>query len=171
MAERGASAFGGLLRQLRVQARLTQEELAEAAALSPRTVSDLERGINRTAHKETANLLAGALGLAGQERALFVAAARGRQATAGTATAASHTGLTSAGVLQIEGDGEMLSTTALVGRDSELAVLVGLMTGVAAGRGGAVLIEGEPGIGKSALVRAALTEVPTATCQVFWGAG
>ena len=58
--------------------RLTQEELAEAAQLSPRSVSDLERGINRTARKDTAELLAGALGLAGPARELFVAAARGR---------------------------------------------------------------------------------------------
>jgi DNA-binding CsgD family transcriptional regulator len=34
-----------------------------------------------------------------------------------------------------------------------------------------VLIEGEPGIGKSALVRAAVAKVPEAGCQVFWGAG
>src|SRR5215467_336613 len=171
MAERGASAFGGLLRQLRAREQLTQEELAEAATLSARTISDLERGINRTAHKETAELLAGALGLVGQERALFVAAARGRQTTTGTATAVWHTGLTSAGVVQIEPGGGMPATTALVGRDRELAVLADLMTQVAAGRGGAVLIEGEPGIGKSALVRAALAEVAIAGCQVFWGAG
>ena len=37
------------MRQLRAEARLTQEELAEAASLSPRSVSDLERGIGRTA--------------------------------------------------------------------------------------------------------------------------
>jgi transcriptional regulator with XRE-family HTH domain len=60
------------------RARLTQEELAEAADLSPRSVSDLERGINRTARKDTAELLADALGLAGPARELFVAAARGR---------------------------------------------------------------------------------------------
>ena len=35
---------------------LNQEELAEAAGLSPRSVSDLERGINRTARKDTAEL-------------------------------------------------------------------------------------------------------------------
>src|SRR5262249_20515542 len=64
VAEAGLS-FAGLLRQLRAEARLTQEEVAEAASLSPRSVSDLERGINRTAHKDTAQLLAGALGLAG----------------------------------------------------------------------------------------------------------
>ena len=60
---------------------------------------------------------------------------------------------------------------ALIGRDSELAMLAGLVTQVAAGRGGSMLIVGEPGIGKSALVRAALAEAAEAGCQVFWGAG
>ena len=78
MVEQPSLSFAGLLRQLRAEARLTQEELAEAAGVSPRTVSDLERGINRTAHKDTAVLLADALGLAGPVRGLFVAAARGR---------------------------------------------------------------------------------------------
>jgi DNA-binding CsgD family transcriptional regulator/tetratricopeptide (TPR) repeat protein len=41
----------------------------------------------------------------------------------------------------------------------------------AAGRGSAVLIEGEPGVGKSALVRAATAEAADLGCQVFWGAG
>jgi transcriptional regulator with XRE-family HTH domain len=77
MAEQPAPGFAGLLRQLRAEAGLTQEELAEAAGLSPRSVSDLERGINRTARKDTAVLLSGALGLAEPVRALFVAAARG----------------------------------------------------------------------------------------------
>jgi DNA-binding CsgD family transcriptional regulator/tetratricopeptide (TPR) repeat protein len=57
---------------------------------------------------------------------------------------------------------------ALVGRHSEMALLNGLIRQLARGRGGSVLIEGEPGIGKSALVRAAVAE---AGCQVFWGAG
>ena len=60
---------------------------------------------------------------------------------------------------------------ALVGRDSEMALLTGLIREVARGRGGSVLIEGEPGIGKSALVRAAVAGAPEAGCQVFWGAG
>ncbi len=77
MGQQPALKFSGLLRHLRAEARLTQEELAEAAGLSPRSVSDLERGINRTARKDTALLLAGALGLAGSVRAAFVAAARG----------------------------------------------------------------------------------------------
>jgi transcriptional regulator with XRE-family HTH domain len=70
--------FADLLRQLRTEARLTQEELADAAGVSPRSVSDLDPGINRTARKDTALLLAGALSLTGQVRAAFVAAARGR---------------------------------------------------------------------------------------------
>jgi transcriptional regulator with XRE-family HTH domain len=77
MTGQPARGFAGLLRQLRAEAGLTQEELAEAAGLSPRSVSDLERGINRTARKDTAVLLGGALGLAEPVRALFVAAARG----------------------------------------------------------------------------------------------
>ena len=45
MAGQPVLEFAGLLRQLRAEAGLTQEELAEAAGLSPRSVSDLERGI------------------------------------------------------------------------------------------------------------------------------
>src|SRR6266702_2257350 len=60
---------------------------------------------------------------------------------------------------------------ALVGRDSEMALLTVLIKEVARGRGSSVLIEGEPGIGKSALVRAAVAAAPEAGCQVFWGAG
>ena len=78
MAEQPAMRFAGLLRQLRAEAGMTQEELAEAAKLSSRSVSDLERGINRTARKDTAALLAGALGLAEPVHDVFVAAARGR---------------------------------------------------------------------------------------------
>jgi predicted ATPase/DNA-binding CsgD family transcriptional regulator/transcriptional regulator with XRE-family HTH domain len=78
MAEEPAQGFAGLLRRLRAQAGMTQEALAGAARLSPRSVSDLERGINRTAREDTARLLANALGLADPVRALFIGAARGR---------------------------------------------------------------------------------------------
>jgi DNA-binding CsgD family transcriptional regulator/tetratricopeptide (TPR) repeat protein len=64
-----------------------------------------------------------------------------------------------------------LTRRPLVGRDSELAALVSLISDVAGGRGSSALIEGEPGIGKSALVRAAVAEGADLGCQVFWGAG
>ena len=88
MAEQPGLSFAGLLRQLRAEAKLTQEELAAAAGVSVRSVSNLERGINRTAHKDTAVLLAGALGLAGPAEELFVAAARGNASAAQVLAAA-----------------------------------------------------------------------------------
>ena len=73
VTDQSAVSFAGLLRRLRAEARLTQEELAAAAGVSPRAVSNLERGFSRTAHKDTAVLLAGALGLAGPAGEMFVA--------------------------------------------------------------------------------------------------
>jgi tetratricopeptide (TPR) repeat protein/transcriptional regulator with XRE-family HTH domain len=72
--------FAGVLRGLRARAGLTQEQLAEKAGLSPRTVSDLERGLASTPHKDTVRLLADALELGGWARVEFEAAARGRVA-------------------------------------------------------------------------------------------
>ena len=78
VTEPPAVPFGGLLRRLRIDAGLTQEELAEAARLSYRSISDLERGISLAPRKETIRLLADALNLAGAERTEFEAAARWR---------------------------------------------------------------------------------------------
>jgi tetratricopeptide (TPR) repeat protein/transcriptional regulator with XRE-family HTH domain len=83
-----AETFSVLLRRLRTDAGLTQEELAEAAKLSRRTVSDLERGVATTPQKDTVRLLADALDLIGPARAAFETAARGRALTSGTEAAA-----------------------------------------------------------------------------------
>jgi len=57
----------------------------------------------------------------------------------------------------------------LIGRDEELATLMSCVSAVTAGSTGqAVLIEGEPGIGKSALMRAACAEAIGLGVQVFW---
>ena len=64
----------------------------------------------------------------------------------------------------------MTPAGALVGRDSEMALLTGLIRDVARGRGSSILIEGEPGIGKSALVRAAERSTRGRRRGV-WGAG
>ncbi len=145
MAEQPALSFGGLLRQLRGEARLTQEELAEAAGLSPRSVSDLERGVNLTAHKDTALLLAGALGLADPVRALFVAAARGRAPAAEVLAArdSAAAGASAAATRALPRD-----IASFTGRGAELARLAD----AAAGAGGVVgiyAIGGMAGIGKT----------------------
>src|ERR1700733_4861018 len=59
----------------------------------------------------------------------------------------------------------------LAGRADELALLDGYLRDLARGGGSAVLIEGEPGIGKTTLVRTAIASSPPGSCQVFWGAG
>ena len=70
--------LAGVLRSLRQDAAITQEELADKAALSVRTVSDVERGLRKRLYQDTAERLAIALGLDGPEREEFVELARGR---------------------------------------------------------------------------------------------
>jgi tetratricopeptide (TPR) repeat protein/DNA-binding XRE family transcriptional regulator len=144
-----AESFGSLLRQLRDDAGLTQEELAEAASLSPRSISDLERGINVTARKQTARLLADALGLTGPQRTHFEAAARGRSPEVspvsdpgpgdGSAAAATRT---------LPRD-----TSGFTGRTAELARLTAGLADTAATGGvvGIHAIGGMAGIGKTTL--------------------
>jgi DNA-binding SARP family transcriptional activator len=55
---------------------------------------------------------------------------------------------------------------ALVGRDAELSRVRDLVADAAHGRGGALWVEGEMGIGKSALVAAALAAAEQAGCQL-----
>src|SRR5215470_7560328 len=149
VAEPGLS-FAGLLRQLRDEAELTREELAEAAELSPRSVSDLERGINRTARLDTARLLAGALGLGGPVRAAFVAAARGQASAADVLAArraAAPGAFAAAATRALPRD-----IAAFTGRQAELADLVGALPGAAAAGGGVVgihAIDGMAGVGKT----------------------
>src|SRR5579872_1727410 len=68
-------SFGYLLRRYRLAALLTQEQLAERAHLSHRTISDLERGAKHSPRRDTVLLLADALELSPGERAALIAAA------------------------------------------------------------------------------------------------
>src|SRR6185369_14915497 len=61
-----------------------------------------------------------------------------------------------------------LAAGVFVGRDDEVARLGGLVDELAAGRGRAVWVEGEPGIGKSALLAAGLDRAARLGCEVFW---
>jgi tetratricopeptide (TPR) repeat protein/transcriptional regulator with XRE-family HTH domain len=126
--------FGGVLRGLRTEAGLTQEELAEAAGLTARAISYLERGEVSTPHKATVQLLAGALQLTGRARAEFEAAARGHD-KAGAAALPART---------LPRD-----IASFTGRQQELAALA-----AAAAAAGAVVsihaIGGMAGVGKTA---------------------
>jgi transcriptional regulator with XRE-family HTH domain len=142
-------SFAGLLRQLRAGARLTQEELAEAAGLSPEAVSALERGIHRTARKNTALLLAGALGLEGPVRGLFVAVARGKAPAADVLTA--RQGVVPGAFAAAPTRALPRDIAAFTGRQAELAELLRTLA-TAADDGGVVeihAIDGMAGIGKT----------------------
>ncbi len=72
------SDIGQVVRALREDAELTQEELAERAGLSARSISDIERGLRRRLYTDTAEKLATALGLDEAQRDDFFERARGR---------------------------------------------------------------------------------------------
>ena len=149
MAEQPALEFAGLLRQLRTGARLTQEELAAAAGLSPLYVSDLERGINRTARADTAARLAGALGLAGPARTVFVAAACGRARASEVLAAMGReaggepvaAGADAGGL-----HGFVPALTSFVGRATAVSKVAGLLD-----QGRLVTVTGPGGVGKTRL--------------------
>jgi tetratricopeptide (TPR) repeat protein/transcriptional regulator with XRE-family HTH domain len=142
VAEQAALSFGRLLRQLRDDAGLTQEELADAARVSQRAISDLERGINLTARKDTARMLADALKLSGPRRAPFEAAARGRAPASDVLAAGAPATSSAAATRTLPRD-----IASFTGRESELARLSGEeMDG---GVVGIHAIGGMAGIGKT----------------------
>src|SRR5690349_5315685 len=136
-----AAAFGDRLRHRRIANGLTQEELAERSGVSARSIGDIERGVSRAPHKETAALLAVALGLAGDERAAFEAAARRRAAAASPAAQAQPRPTAAA---DNHPDGP--PSPRLVGRERELALLERHLAGDAPP---VFVLAGEPGLGKS----------------------
>src|SRR5262245_61714084 len=147
MATPRPQTFGQLLKRYRVAADLTQEALAELAGVSVRGISDLERGIRRRApYHDTVDRLAVALQLSPQARTVFTAAARGHEHGAPTSLfpdrrlPSSHAPQESALV-------------PFVGRQRELGWLERHLTG----HGPPVLLlAGEPGIGKTRLLREAV---------------
>jgi tetratricopeptide (TPR) repeat protein/transcriptional regulator with XRE-family HTH domain len=143
VAEQPDLRFAGLLRRLRDEAQLTQEELAEAAGLSPRSVSDLERGIHRTAHKDTAMLLADALNLSGPVRSLFIAAALGRVPAAEVLAAMQGQATSLAAATRTL----PRDTASFTGRDRELARLLAAPASDATVR--IYVIGGMAGVGKT----------------------
>jgi predicted ATPase/transcriptional regulator with XRE-family HTH domain len=71
MEAAGRPRFGALLRQFRLDAGMTQQELAERANLSADAVSTLERGARTRPYRETIVLLGRALDLSPEREALL----------------------------------------------------------------------------------------------------
>src|SRR5690242_3937102 len=75
----GTSAFGTVLRSMRLAAGLSQAALAERAGLSEKAVGALERGDRTTPRLATLGLLADALGASPADRDRLLAAAHAEQ--------------------------------------------------------------------------------------------
>lgn len=152
----GRLPFGGLLRSMRERAGLTQDDLAARALVSPRTVSDLERGISRAPRRDTAALMAHTLGLTGSDLGDFDAA---------VASAAEFVRLRSGRTAVDEGPGVVPTpATALVGRGEELAMLYAALAD-----GAVRTIVGTAGVGKTRLaVEFARTLRPEAAPRVLF---
>ena len=136
------SGLGSLLRRHREAARLTQEELADRARVSARTISDIERGRRMRIYPDTARRLTSALALDQDECATFLDTARGRR-TRGNGTAPASPRIPR-------------PLTPLLGRGRELGELVRAL-----GTPGCrlVTLTGLGGIGKTRLALAAAAEV------------
>jgi predicted ATPase/DNA-binding XRE family transcriptional regulator len=120
MTTLSAPAFGDLLRQHRIAAGLTQDELAERARISVRAISDLECGVRRAPHKDTLRLLAGALNLSEDDHALLLEAVRvTRRAEATALPSTAHMG-----ALPYDFP---VTLTPLVGREREEAAIAHLL--------------------------------------------
>jgi tetratricopeptide (TPR) repeat protein/transcriptional regulator with XRE-family HTH domain len=148
------TSFAGILRHYRLKAGLTQEELAEDARVSARTISDLERGRAMRPYPQTIGALAAALGLRGPELDDFVKLARQRRAPPALRAAADPAlpaGRPGASAVPQQLPAAVASFT---GRDNELAQLTSLLEardGTAAAALVISAISGTAGVGKTAL--------------------
>jgi predicted ATPase/transcriptional regulator with XRE-family HTH domain len=132
--------LAALIQRRRVSARLTQEELAERAGISVRTISDIERGLRRSVYRDTAERLAEALEVPGAEREDFILVVRGR-------VDPHETGVP--GALRIApGNRVPVPPTPLIGREREM---VKLLTTFREGSIRSISLTGPGGIGKTRL--------------------
>ena len=123
MAEPPVVSFAVVLLHLRTSAGMTQEQLADRAGLSPRSISDLERGVHRTARQETIKLLVQAFGLTGSDQMAFEAAARGRPLAGEIAGPGPQAGGVAAATRTLPRD-----VSSFTGREPELDELIGTVT-------------------------------------------
>src|SRR5262245_43230499 len=122
-------AFALLLKRLRHERELTQEELAERAGVSARLVSDLERSVVHRPRRDTIAMLADGLKLEGDERASFVAVARGFSVADSVSGASARTGSLPAPPTSILGREREVAHLSLIVREMKLRLLTLTGTG------------------------------------------
>ena len=145
--------FGPILRRYRLDAGLTQEELAEQARLSPRAISDLERGARRAPRRDTVALLVEALHLAPEDRTTLEGAASAARRKGAATPDASDT-LRASASASTPGIALPRPLTPLVGREQEVAALTLLLQQNSVGIGIGVrllTLTGPGGVGKTRL--------------------
>jgi transcriptional regulator with XRE-family HTH domain len=145
--------LAGELRRHRRRAGLTQEELAQRAGVSVRTVSDLERGVHPTARRSTLDRLTGALDLTPAEAARLVRTGRGLDRPPLPELPAA---------LRPRADG-----TALVGRSAAWKRFERALDRARSGERVAIAFAGEAGIGKSRLLAEIATNLAAAGTAVL----
>ncbi len=141
------STFGGLLRQYRLAAGLTQEALADRARLGARSIQDLERGVHQP-HDATLAKLVDALALVGEPRIQLERAAATTPRRRGVSRSLVPLRIAPTIVEKPGSAGHNLPAplTALVGRDDKLSELKGLL-----GSSRLVTLTGAAGCGKTRL--------------------
>ena len=160
--------FGVLLRRLRLDAGLTQEELAERARLSWRAISDLERGIKLVPRRETVALLVEALALTGDARVAFETAAR-RPAPDAPVLPIDPQPVPDAPPLPT---GRYLGASPLlplVAREREMARILAALEAGTGGQGRTLLLAGEAGVGKTRLAQETMQRARAAHHLVLVG--
>jgi tetratricopeptide (TPR) repeat protein/transcriptional regulator with XRE-family HTH domain len=134
-----------------VEARLTQEELAERSGLSVRAIADAESGRTKRPQRRSVQMLADALGLAEPERVALTAFSRGQRRDPGDLLRSGASGEPE----QPPVPRQLPATVAhFIGRAAELAELSGLLDQAGGRPPGAVVISavgGTAGVGKTAL--------------------
>ena len=179
-----ASSFATLLRQHRIAAGLSQEELADRAGLSARAISDLERGVHRVPYRATMHLLSSALALTDQSQAAFAGSVRRQRGSPKTAS----TDLASASTFESVAEPIALdevhaatsdrriplapgtfprALTSFVGRERETAAVRRLLMDGPDSRC-LVTLTGPPGIGKTRLALQVASELNGDISDAAW---
>ena len=141
--EERTTSFGYWLRRRRKALDLTQEELARGVSCSRFAIRKIEADERRPSRR-LAERLADRLAIAPEERDAFLDSARALRAV-------ERMGLDRQPVDPVPVQ-EVEDAGPFVGRGNEYGLLLGLLAHLTGGTGHVVLVEGEPGIGKSRLM-------------------